>query len=366
MPLTTKKFFLYFFVPAVFLNLFVWVYFFRTQNKPEEAKKELLACDVKGFRRQGFHYTKPLLMLDRACDDPALEPLRTKVLSFVDDAQQHGKVEKASVYFRLLDSGKNFIVHEDSYSPGSMLKILTLITYLKTEEKNPGTLRKRVLFSAPFANMPMQTVGNFNHVQVGKEYTIGELLECMIVYSDNNATALLNQRIDGAIYNQMLAALNLPIPSPTQTDYPLTTESMSRFFRLLYNSSFLDPELSDKALELLTKSEYNNGLTRYIGDKMSVAHKFGEKNIDGVFQLHEGGIFFTGSLDYVLIVMTRGKKQEAMADFIADVSKLIVDNLVSNYGISITKTAELTDVGKGFDFPVKDATNSASSSTTKW
>jgi len=309
-------------------------------------EKEKLACDVKGFRRQGFKFTKPLMMLDRACDDPSLESLRQKVVAISADLKAKGMADKISVYFRMLDDGRNFVVNEDAYSPGSMMKVVTLITYLKGAEYNPGLLKRKMTFNTRFTGMPTQLIEGARGLEQGTTYTVNELLDYMITESDNNATALLNNAIDMKVYNEVLDAINLPVPDIHQTDYPLTTESMSRFFRLLYNSSFLSPEMSDKALELLTRSRYHQGLTRYLSEKTVVAHKFGEKNNDGLFQLHEGGIFFNGSFDYVLIVMTKGKDQAKLADVLAEVSRLIYEDLYSKYGTSASQGGAITWQGK--------------------
>ncbi|MFM2207292.1 MAG: hypothetical protein RL213_1267 [Bacteroidota bacterium] len=338
----SKKSWLYLLLPILALNIGLWAYFIYRQPEEPASKSDKLACDVKGFRRQGFRFTKPLLMLDRSCDDPSLEPLRQKLLSYANDARAKGMADKISIYFRMLDNGINLSVNEDSYSPGSLMKIMTLITYLKDAETDKGLLSKEVLFNTRFSGMPAPVILGSRGAEFGKSYTVDELLDFMITESDNNATALLNSSIDMKVYNDVLSALNLPIPDPRQSDYPLTTETMSRFFRLLYNSSFLSPQMSDKALELLTRSSYRQGLLRYIGDKATVAHKFGEKNTDGYFQLHEGGIFFVGTADYVLIVMTKGKDQSGLADVLADVSRIVFEDVIVNYGTTASEAGMLT------------------------
>jgi beta-lactamase class A len=282
-------------------------------------------------------------MLDRACDDPSLDPLRSKVISLLSTMKQQGAFDRVSVYFRFLDSGRNFSLNDEQYSPGSLMKVLTLITYLKDAEKDPALLNRKITYDHRFANMPVQQITSGAGVQFGNSYTIESLLYKMIVESDNEATSLLNERIDVKVYYEVLSALTMSLPDIHQTDYPITAEEMSRFFRLLYNSSFLSPNMSDKALELLTKTNFKNGLCRDIGNKFVVAHKFGEKNLPPSFQLHEAGIFFTGNADYVLVVMTEGKDQQRLNDVLAQISKLIIDELIGNYGIIPSGMPELTE-----------------------
>jgi beta-lactamase class A len=324
----------YLFFILLAVNAGLW-YYYISKTAPVEVKQTVQTqCNVHGFRRAGYKYAKPLLMLDRECDDPFLNPIRDKVLAYLTDQKNQGNISSASVYFRLMDDGRNFNTSDEMYSPGSMMKIMTLITYLKSAEKNPQILNRRITYAQPYGGMPHQEIAAQQSAQLGKSYSVDELLSLMIRESDNNATVLLNSQIDGNIYNEVLKALNLPVPDPKQTDYPISAENMSRFFRLLYNASFLSPEMSDKALTLLTESNFKDGFMKYVAGKVMVAHKFGEKNTDGVFQLHEGGVFFTGNLDYCLIVMSKGKDQSKLETILADVSRLVYTELVTNYGIS--------------------------------
>ena len=325
---------IYGFLVLSVLNVGLWYLVNTPKEKPVTASSDSMSCDVHGFRRSGFKFTKPLLMLDRACDDPYLNPIRDKVLAFLATQKAQGVFESASVYFRMLDNGRSFNTSDENYSPGSMMKIMTLITYLKAAETNPQILNKRMTYAQQFSGMPKQEIAAQHEAIIGKSYSVDQLLSLMIRDSDNNATALLNSQINGDIYTEVLKALNLTIPDPKQTDYPINAENMSRFFRLLYNSTFLSPEMSDKALQLLTESNFQDGLNKYFKGKLTIAHKFGEKNIDGIFQLHEGGIFYTSNMDYLLIVMTKGKNQEQQKNLIADISKLVYTELVANYGIS--------------------------------
>jgi hypothetical protein len=326
----------------VVVNVGVWYFLFESQSEPIAESPKRVACDVRGFRRQGFKYTKPLLMLNRDCDDPMLDPLRDKVVSLLANRKNAGKLQTVSVYFRMLDTGRNFNTSDEKYSPGSLMKVLTLITYLKDAERDPKLLRQPITFDVRYDNIPSPLIPAAKSAEFGRVYTVEQLLDLMITQSDNNATALLNARIDMKVYNEVLAALNLSIPDPHQADYPITAEEYSRFFRLLYNSSFLSPQMSDKALELLTRCAYRNGLVRNLDTDFPVAHKFGERNVGNDYQLHEGGIFFNGTTDYLVVVMSRGSDQAALQDLLADVSQLVFSEMVANYGISPTSNPPMT------------------------
>ncbi|MFM8431973.1 MAG: serine hydrolase, partial [Bacteroidota bacterium] len=269
------------------------------------------------------------------------------------ERKNSGKASSINVYFRLLDSGRNFNTGDEQYSPGSLMKVMTLITYLKDAERNPALFEKQITYNTKYTDSPSQLIIAAKGAELGKTYTIEQLLELMIVYSDNNATSLLNERIDFKVYNEVLSALELPVPDPHQADYPLTAEQMSKFFRLLYNSSFLSPQMSDRALDLLSRCAYDAGFNRYLKGQLEISHKFGERNVGNDFQVHEGGIFYLGQSDYVLIVMTRGNDQAALQEIIADISRLIYQEMITNYGVvptndpALTKLQSVTPTAKG-------------------
>ena len=135
---------IYGFLVLSVLNVGLWYLVNTPKEKPVTASSDSMSCDVHGFRRSGFKFTKPLLMLDRACDDPYLNPIRDKVLAFLATQKAQGVFESASVYFRMLDTGRSFNTSDETFSPGSMLKIMTLITYLKSAESNPKLLDQRL------------------------------------------------------------------------------------------------------------------------------------------------------------------------------------------------------------------------------
>ena len=53
------------------------------------------------------------------------------------------------------------------YHPASLIKLPILITYLKMEEKNPGILNKKLVFTLPKGGVPQQTY-NTHQIEPGK------------------------------------------------------------------------------------------------------------------------------------------------------------------------------------------------------
>ena len=101
----------------------------------------------------------------------------------------------------------------------------------------------------------------------------------------------------------------------------------SRFFRILYNGSYLNFEKSNKALELLTKIEFKDGLVAGLPSEVPVAHKFGERQFGEEKQLHDYGIVYYPEKPYLICIMTRGKELSKLPHVISELSKVTYEEV---------------------------------------
>jgi beta-lactamase class A len=104
------------------------------------------------------------------------------------------------------------------------------------------------------------------------------------------------------------------------------------FIRVLYNASYLSREMSEKALDYLLASDYKDGLVAGLPPGTQVAHKFGEYEREDMNQLHDCGIVYYPRHPYILSVMTRGSDKQMMADTIAEISRLIYEEVDGKFG----------------------------------
>jgi beta-lactamase class A len=154
----------------------------------------------------------------------------------------------------------------------------------------------------------------------GKTYTIGEMVKSMIIHSDNNASKMLSSFVDMEILKKTFIELGAEFPD--KPNYNISIRTYASFFRILYNSTFLNQELSEKALHLLSETSFDVGLVAGVPKKLVVAHKFGERQLaDGKKQLHDCGIVYYPDKPYILCVMTRGKNFDQLASVIARISE---------------------------------------------
>lgn len=278
-------------------------------------------CDLsmKQYRLRNARLSQPLLMTDLPNEDAYLKNLKIQVSDLIAQKESSGELQNASVYLRQLNDGSWMSVNSSlQFAPGSMLKVAILITYLKMKESDPDLFEKKLLLTAQMIPDKKQFVEEY-HLPPGR-YTIQELIYAMIVKSDNYATFLLNQYIDHAVIENLFTDLDLKKPQINASAYPMTSGEFGRFFRVLYNASYLSNKDSEYALDLLSKSEYKNGILSGLPEGLKTAHKFGESGDGTVFELHESAIVYLENKPYLLIIMTRGKDMSKLPAVLQQVS----------------------------------------------
>ncbi len=286
-------------------------------------------CDIQLLRDKSYKYIAPLLMIETAEEDPMFTDLKSTINNYFSQEKSSGSLTSASVYVRDFEKGKWFAINPDEkYSPGSVMKIMTLITFLKESERDPSLLNKEIKFSKHISELPTQSIV-VEELQEGKYYSVKELLTRMITDSNNDATALLNSMMDFSTYFTILKGINLDLPSIYQADYPLTAVQTSRLLRLIYNSGVLSTDNSEYAMTLLSKSKFHDGIENSLPKGVDIAHKFGEKFTPSEQQLHETAIIYCNNKPYLLTVMTKGTKQDELKHVLSKVSSQVWDFMAS-------------------------------------
>lgn len=280
--------------------------------------------------------TNPLLECEIAEDTigSRKEDFTPELNAFVEDLESHNGIREISVYYRDLNNGPVIGVDQtNSYAPASLLKVPILISYLKWAEDKPGVLEEKVTFTNPVNVGYVQEFAPTVPLEVGRTYTTKELLETMIKYSDNQAVVLLFKRLPASYQKELYELLGVDADLITDPSKALTIRQYSIFFRVLFNASFLTRENSEYALDLLTRTTFENGVRAGVPYPTTVAHKFGErKTADGLQQFHDCGIVYYPKHPYLLCVMTRGTDVEALVKGIASISEFVYKEIDRQYG----------------------------------
>ncbi len=251
--------------------------------------------------------------------------------TYIQVAEKNGDADLVSVYFRDLQYGPTFGVDEyEKFSPASLLKLPMMISYLTLAEEEPekDILKTKIYFKGYNQDIS-QSIPPKISAKENVDYTIFELLEFLIKYSDNNSYYALLGYLNSISSNTQILRdtfIDLGVIDPkSNLDETITVKSYAGIFTQLFNSSyFTNKETSEMALKLLTDTDYHDGIVAGVPSGVKVAHKFGERFDDStdLKQLHDCGVVYYPNNPYLLCVMTKGKDMGKLAKTIAEISRM--------------------------------------------
>lgn len=295
---------------------------------------KLASLEGKEIRLNKAGYTNPLLEcnMNETAGETEYKPSRKKIADLINRKKENGEINDVSVYYRDLNNGPWFGINEKEYfTPASLLKLPVMMAYFKKAESDPSLLKKEILYEKPL-NPARPSFLPENSIEPGKSYTIDELIEKMIIDSDNNALSLLEQNIENSSIDTVTIDLGIETANENTPEDFMSVKSYASLLRVLYNASYLSRNDSEKALSILSKISFDQGLNRGLPQNIQVAHKFGERELEnGTRQLHDCGIIYYPKRPYLLCVMTRGSDYTQMSSVIGEISSEIYSDINNRY-----------------------------------
>ncbi len=321
-----------FLVLGVVIISFGFGYFFGKTQKIPAAKKQLIIDDYfTEVRASGYKFISPLLEcenFENAASITGLNPLQIKLNEMVAGLKSEGKIHDAAIYFRDLNNGPWIGINEHTpYSPASLLKLPVLMAYFKKAESEKSLLGQKIKYEKRVAILPQVFLPK-ETLEVGKEYSILELIERMIIYSDNEALVLLQENIDQSFIDKVTVDLGVETAAEATPEDYMSVKGYAGIFRILYNASYLEKNYSEKALEILSRTDYKGGIVAGLPKSIVVSHKFGERELpNGIRQLHDCGIVYYPKSPYLLCIMTRGTNFSQLEQVTAEISTKIYESI---------------------------------------
>ncbi len=284
-------------------------------------------------RVKGYKYISPLLECEErnGINSKELNDLEEELNTYIDSKISQGVLKDASVYYRDLNNGPWIGVNERAdYAPASLLKVPVMIAYYKEADHNLEFLNQTLEYKKHENAIP-QNFPPKKRMVYGKRYTVDQLIEQMIAQSDNDALLTLVDNIPMEKIDKVQTDLGVTTSSPEVDKDYISVKSYASFFRILYNASYLSPSMSEKALELLSKEEFYEGIKAGLPRDIVVANKFGERKTSDFEQLHDCGIVYYPKSPYLLCVMTRGETFDNLSETIAEISRKVYLSIGNPY-----------------------------------
>ncbi len=265
-------------------------------------------------------FTYPLL---RYINIKEILPFEYKLTPIIQAMKKKGMYTDISMYFQDLYSGMAFGINEDEeFIPASILKIPIMMAYFKIAETDPEILGRILKYEAGKQNI------TYPQHAISKEYySADELIKIMIKTSDNTAADVLASHLSNSYLNATF--LNLGIIHQGELEGMSSVIEIASLLRILYNASYLNESMSDRALQYLSETDYIDGIVAGIPKDIKIAHKYGERYLSGLGagELHDAAIVYYPNCPYSLVVMTRGKEYKQLEKVIKIISKFVYDEV---------------------------------------
>ena len=294
----------------------------------EDTASNTNICVYNIKRLNGYKFVKPLMFVDEDCQSNSLSGVQKKINAVIENHKANRTLINASVYLREYGYNEWTSVNENEmYEPGSLFKVPVMIAILKMSESNPNLLNKSLTY-----NNPIQVNKNIGFpaaktIELGKSYTVKELLTYMLKYSDNNATILLETQLDTKTIYKLFADFGLEVPNKYANSYLFNVKDYSLFMRSIYNAAYLSAENSEYAAELLEDSAFKVGIRKNIPNTIKIISKFGEAGTPTEKQLHETGLIYIDKKPFLLTIMTKGTNMTILTDIIAEITSVVYSEM---------------------------------------
>ncbi len=285
----------------------------------------------------GHKFINPLL----SCDAPEAKyideyaDLEKNIDTIIDQKKSEHAVNDVSLY--LVRNGLWVGINENvKYEPASMLKVVLMIAYLKQRETHPNLFAEMLPYTSAIKHISDQIPFQASSSLVfNNRYTIDELINKMIIESDNTAMYILLSGIDDNSLNDVYTDLGIAAPDNLGV-YKISAKTYSLFFRILYNATYLNRNDSEFALSLLSKVRFEDGIAAGLPKDTLVSHKYGERVVttpDGKVsgaELHDCGFVYptNGDKPYFLCIMTKGDTLDGVKETISTISSYVYGQLV--------------------------------------
>ena len=259
-----------------------------------------------------------------------VQPLRGELNTLVDEFGR----ENVSIYIEFLNTGSNISINPEVYIwSASLPKLPLAMSVMKKVEYGTWKMdNELVLMPIDKDDKSGSEDGSLWEYPVGTRFTVEKLLEELLVNSDNTAQKILFRNMHSDEIEKVTNDLGLE--KLFNQDGKMSAKEYSRFFRSLYSASFLARDSSQKLLEWLDKSSFNQFLSNPIGSEISFPHKYGENVLQRAYA--DSGIVYLPNRPYLITVMVQGSEELSIDEdiqrtekFMRQVSKLTYDYFIN-------------------------------------
>lgn len=278
-----------------------------------------------------YAFINPLLECDYSPNYKNFQNLQNQINNYIEENIENQNITDISYYFQEFSTGENFWYNEyHRFSPASLLKIplaLTLLNDYSLEQLQDIYVKNE------FQNNEIADRNIWEDtLEFGKEYRLSDLLQRMLINSDNNSAQNIYTFLGEEKLQQTYEKLGI---SNLDIDYlgNLSVKKYASFFRVLYNASYISRNASEYVLSELSKSTFTQWLRSDIPEDILISNKFWERIFweSNEKQLHDCGIIYYPQNPYLLCIMSRGADFSTLEQIIQHISHLVYEDMKNKY-----------------------------------
>lgn len=323
-----------FFAGALLAGFGVYFLFPQIPQGPKVVRESDLASST------AYQFTDPLITVSTGnSNSPEYTQLQNEIQQYLNTSL-NDSLFSASLRFSDIQGQEGFTINPDEeYDPASLTKIPLAMAFYALAENDPSVLSQTIYYSGDPNLDASEQIESPSQLTPRQTYTVEEMIEHMIKYSDNNSEQLLADHLSQIGQLSVLSSLfeELGINDDPNAPDNTTVGQYALFLRVLFNSTYLDRDYSEKLLQLMTEGDFTKGISAGVPSTIEIAQKFGDARIpnqQGVqvgAELQNCGIVYYPNHPYILCIMTKGSNVNELEQVIAAVSQMVYQNVSSKY-----------------------------------
>lgn len=229
-----------------------------------------------------------------------------------------------SAYFEVLNTGANISINKDAeFFPASLIKVPLVMAVAKKIERGEWKWNTQIKLAEADKN---KDFGTLWLKPAGTLFTIEELVKQVLINSDNTAYFVLLNNLDP---NELLSVQNhLGLSDFISADLQISAKKYAPILRSLFSATYLSVENSDRILNWMTESNFNDYLAGGLPPGTKFSHKIGVDDDRKVYL--DAGIVYLQNRPYLLIIMVKNYDADKADAIMRDVSQRVY-NYMWNY-----------------------------------
>lgn len=243
-----------------------------------------------------------------------------------------GFKEPTYIYFAYLNNLSWVGLDEkEMFTAASTIKVPLAMTVLRAVEEGRLNLSDKYILTEEDLD---ENFGDFYKQGAGKEFTLKELLEVMLKYSDNTAMRALFSSMRSIGVDDPLAEVYgvmgwdffaFEDEEPQYSE--INVKTLSNMFLSLYNATFINVDNSNLVLSLLAETPFTDWMEAGVPSSVLVSHKIGIAASEKT--MSDCGIVYAPYRPYLLCMGIEGASETRAASFFKSLSEAAYDFVMS-------------------------------------